>query len=182
MLTILSALIPGSLSRVLNVLTCQGSFKILIFLFFVSYLNSLVSYPEPESTCAFGTSGFDLSKSKTFVRYPNKNLNITYGSGEVLNGIVGFDTVTIGGMTVKKQEISLVTHAAWNGDGVSTGLMGLAYPALTRVYNGTNPTKDVRNHTSVYSPLFFTAVSEKVVSHPCGFCFYLNFLLPLKRN
>lgn len=72
-------------------------------------------------------------------------------------------------MTVTKQEFSLVTNAAWNGDGVSTGIMGLAYPGLTRVYNGTNPNKDVRNHTEVYNPLFFTAVSEKVVSNPCEF-------------
>ena len=45
--------------------------------------------------------------------------------------------------------------------------MGLAYPGLTSVYNGTDPDKDVRGQADQYSPLFFTAVSEKVISNPC---------------
>lgn len=52
---------------------------------------------------------------------------------------VGFDTVTVGGLTVTKQEIGVVNKAAWLGDGINTGLFGLAYPGLTSVYNGSNP-------------------------------------------
>ncbi|EIN11164.1 acid protease [Punctularia strigosozonata HHB-11173 SS5] len=122
--------------------------------------------PQPAADCAFGTPGFDPSKSKTFVSYPDKNFNITYGDNEFLNGPVGFDTVTVGGLTVTKQEIGVVTAAAWDGDGVNTGLIGLAYPGITSVYNGSNPDDDSSSNFVPYDPFFFTAVKERKVSSP----------------
>lgn len=59
--------------------------------------------------------------------------------------------------------------------------MGLAYPGLTSVYNGTNPDKDATNTSAPYNPFFFTAVSEGAVSEPCKYsgeyppCFWLTF-------
>lgn len=97
------------------------------------------------------------------------NLNISYADNEFLTGVVGYEAVTVGGMTVASQLIGLVTDAAWAGDGVNTGLLGLAYPALTAVYNGTDPNDDVPGDTVPYNPFFFTAVSENVVSNPCAF-------------
>lgn len=37
--------------------------------------------------------------------------------------------MTVAGITVKT-EVALVTSAAWEGDGVTSGLIGFAYPAL----------------------------------------------------
>jgi hypothetical protein len=78
------------------------------------------SYSEPESYCAFGSSGFDETKSKTFISVADKNFNVSYGDGNFATGLVGFDTMTVGGMTVTKQEIGLVNKAAWSGNGVTT--------------------------------------------------------------
>lgn len=107
--------------------------------------------------------------STTFVSIPNKNINITYGDHEFLTGVVGSDTVTVGGMTVTSQVIGLMTNAAWNGDGINTGLLGLAYPQLTAVYDGTDPNQDAPGQNTPYDPFFFTAFSENVVSNPCTF-------------
>lgn len=63
-------------------------------------------------TCAFGTSGFDIAASKTFKPFPGVSFNITYGDGEFLSGPVGFDTLTIGGLSVTGQEIGVPTLAA----------------------------------------------------------------------
>lgn len=126
------------------------------------------SYPEPQSACGFGKSGFNVSESNTFVSYPDKNYNITYGSGEFLTGVVGFETMTVGGMTVTKQEFGLVTDAAWSGDGVTTGILGLAYPQLADVYNGNDPNNDTLNGAAPYNSIFRMAVEENVVSNPCG--------------
>ena len=125
--------------------------------------------PTTQDACAFGTSGFDPSKSSTFKPYPNTNFNITYGGGQYLTGNVGYDTVQVGGLGVKGQEIGLVTKAAWDGDGVSSGILGLASPNLTSVFAGTDPLKDSRRTNShlPYNPFFFTAVQEKLVSNPC---------------
>ena len=75
--------------------------------------------------------------------------------------------MTIGGLTVTHQEIGLVTAAAWEGDSVNTGLIGLAYPGLTSVYNGNNPNVDSGNNSVPYNPFFFSAVQQKAVSAPC---------------
>lgn len=70
-------------------------------------------------------------------------------------------------MKVKSQEIALVTNAAWNGDGVNSGILGLAFSGLTAVFDGANPNNDGSSNRSPYSPFFITAVSENVVSNPC---------------
>jgi hypothetical protein len=54
--------------------------------------------------------------------------------------------------------------------------VGLAYPGLTNVYNGTDPDSDVGGTADAYNPLFFTALSEKVVSNPCE-CSQIHHLL-----
>ncbi|KAF7326791.1 Acid protease [Mycena sanguinolenta] len=122
--------------------------------------------PVPETTCAFGTPGFNIKASKTFQPFPNVSFNITYGDGEFLSGPVGFDTISIGGLSVTHQEIAVPNLAAWEGDGVNTGLAGFAFSGLTSVFNTTDPTKASSENQLPYNPLFLTAVNEKKVANP----------------
>jgi hypothetical protein len=78
---------------------------------------------------------------------------------------MGTEEVTTAGITVD-QEVALVTAAAWEGDGTTSGLMGLAYPALsvfflnqtsgnieTDVASGRARTREVlRKSTIQFSP------------------------------
>jgi hypothetical protein len=128
---------------------------------------NLEGEPVPQSTCAFGTAGFDTTASPTFKPFPDTNFNITYGDGEFLAGTAGFDTVTVAGMAVKGQEIGIAVDCAWEGDGVNTGLMGLASPNLTSVFKGTNPAADEFPQTQLpYNSIFYSAVQQGLVSHP----------------
>ncbi|KAJ7466275.1 aspartic peptidase domain-containing protein [Mycena galericulata] len=120
----------------------------------------------PQSTCAFGTSGFNTAASKTFKPFPGVSFNITYGDGEFLSGPVGFDAVTVGGVSVTGQEIGVPNLAAWEGDSVNTGLIGLAFPDLTSVYNTTDPTKASAANNLPYNPFFISAVKQKKVKNP----------------
>jgi aspergillopepsin I len=79
-----------------------------------------------EAYCDFGPY---YTKSSTFVAISGEDFSIEYGDGEYLTGIMGTEEVTVAGITVD-QEVALVTAAAWEGDGTTSGLMGLAYPAL----------------------------------------------------
>jgi len=84
------------------------------------------SVPEPESVCNFGPT---YNLSNTFVQITDINFNITYGGGEFLNGIFGREEVTLAGLKVQAI-VAAVDYAAWSsGNGVSSGLIGLAYPA-----------------------------------------------------
>lgn len=83
----------------------------------------------------------------------DKNFNIMYGSGEVVSGTVAFETITVGEMTVTKQEMGVVTSASFLGDTVSSGVIGLAYPGLTAIFNGTNTSADGLSNKANYNPL-----------------------------
>ena len=112
---------------------------------------------EPESYCAFGPP---YNVSSTFKQIPNENFNISYADSEVLTGIVGTERVTLAGITVKNQQIALVDNAAWFGDGISSGLVGLSFPILTSAYKGTDPTLDSKATQVVYNPIFTNMYSE----------------------
>ncbi|KAJ7132351.1 acid protease [Mycena epipterygia] len=127
---------------------------------------NLTGFPESTETCGFGSDGFDTAASKTFKTFPKVSFNISYGDGEFLSGPVGFDTVSVGGLTVTQQEIGTPDLAAWNGDSVNSGLLGLAYSGLTSVFNTTDPTKASRANHIPYDPFFFTAVKQGLVTNP----------------
>ncbi|KAJ6568695.1 aspartic peptidase domain-containing protein [Mycena capillaripes] len=122
--------------------------------------------PVSPDTCAFGTAGFDTKASKTFQPFPNVSFNTSYSDGEFLLGTVGFDTVTIGELSVVRQEIGVPTMAAWEGDGINSGILGLAFADLTAVYNTTDPTKATMANQLPYSPWFLSAVSQHKIQNP----------------
>lgn len=69
---------------------------------------------------------------------------------------MGREDVTVAGLTAEKQTVSLVDKAYWNGDEVTSGLLGLAYPSLTSEFPGTNASADNFNDTIEYDPVFTT--------------------------
>lgn len=113
--------------------------------------------PQSEADCGFGST---YNISKTFKQIPNENFNITYADLEVVTGIEGIEEVTLAGITVKNQQVGVVDVAAWNGDGVSSGLIGLAFPSITSAFVGTDPSQDSRNNTITYNPIFTNMYTE----------------------
>lgn len=89
-------------------------------------VNITNAAPLSEADCYFGPT-FDVDE--TFSQIPGENFNITYGDGEFLTGIMGYENVTLAGIEVR-QEVALVNYAAWEGDSTTSGLVGLAYPSL----------------------------------------------------
>ena len=112
-----------------------------------------------ESECAFGAT-YDTSSS--FELIPNEYFNIIYGDGEVLTGTVGRETVTVAGITVQNQQVAIVETAAWVGDGVSSGLIGLGFPAETSAYYKSDPSEAASQ--IIYNPLFTNMYTEGYVS------------------
>lgn len=106
-----------------------------------------------EAACYFGPL-YDPSLSPNYRVYPQRTLNLSYADGETLNGHMGFDTFTMGGITVDDQEFGRVDYAAWYGDGVSSGLVGFAYRTLTSMYIGDDPKTAVAGKAVNYDTLF----------------------------
>lgn len=81
----------------------------------------------------------------------------------MLAGYMANEDVTLANITVAKQEIGVVVLGAYFGDGVSSGLLGLAYPNLTQAYSGNDPFEDDTSfgHNIVY-PTLFTNMWQKL--------------------
>jgi hypothetical protein len=112
----------------------------------------------PTKRCAFGPlwSG-DYEDGQV----PRQNFNISYGGGEFLVGTLGYEDVTVAGITVQHQEIASVDEAFWDGDGESSGIMGFAYSSLTSAYTGTNPANDdPRTNNVHYKNWLANAIDE----------------------
>ena len=120
-------------------------------------VNVTTSAPEPESACLFGST---YNISSTFTEIPNENFNITYADGEFLTGIFGYEHVTVAGITVANQQVAVVDYGAWFGDGISSGLIGFAFPAITSAYAGDNPTLDSAATQIIYNPVFSNMYTE----------------------
>ncbi|KAJ7873118.1 acid protease [Mycena olivaceomarginata] len=127
---------------------------------------NLTGSPVPPATCNFGTTGFNVNASKTFRPFPNVSFNITYGTSEFVAGPVGFDTVSVGGLEVSRQVVPLPNVAAWLGDGILSGIIGLAFPDETSVFNTIEPMMATKENHIPYDPFFFTAVKQKKVEYP----------------
>ncbi|KAL8804350.1 MAG: hypothetical protein Q9182_002632 [Xanthomendoza sp. 2 TL-2023] len=115
----------------------------------------------PEEKCRFGTP---LTSSATFQQIPNQSFKVGYSDGEQVTGIVGTEDVTLAGITVKSQEVGIVNHAYWNGDNSSSGLIGLAFPTLTSVYNGSDPKYTSISDLIPYTPLFTNMYTKGLVA------------------
>lgn len=113
--------------------------------------------PLSQEACGFGPLYDDSIGS--FTNITDVSFSISYfPEGETLQGDMVYAPITLGGLTVPKQQVALVNYAAWIGDEASSGLLGLGYPAITSGKNRTSG-KYVE-----YDPLFTTMVKDGVVS------------------
>lgn len=114
----------------------------------------------PQEICGFGEA-----YPETFqygLTDPETHMFIQYGDGEVVTGPMGFLDVAIGNITVQKQQVCLANTAYWYGNNQTSGLMGLAFPALTNAYLGDGSSHDFGNQVQ-YSPLFTSMVNQGLV-------------------
>ncbi|KAJ7692919.1 aspartic peptidase domain-containing protein [Mycena rosella] len=119
----------------------------------------------PAAACEFGPAQFDPADSLTFQLFPNVTFFVRYGSGESLSGPAGFDTVTVGELSVSKQEIGIPNHNAFLGDGVSEGVFGLAFPELTSVWNTTTAQNASGSNHILYNPFFLNAIQQNKIQN-----------------
>lgn len=82
-----------------------------------------------------------------------------YGSGEKLYGPMGYSDISCGGVTVTRQQVGLANHTYWHGNNVTSGILGLAYPALTSAYYGKIGDEGAWN-IMTYPPFLTTAAAE----------------------
>ena len=86
-----------------------------------------------KDECAFGEL-FDAEESESLQRIDGLEFNVTYSDGEFVTGFMAKEDVRIAGIDVKGQQVGVVELAGWDGDGISSGLLGLAFPSITSAF------------------------------------------------
>ncbi|CAJ2508226.1 Uu.00g094120.m01.CDS01 [Anthostomella pinea] len=129
---------------------------------------------EPPEYCAFGTlfKG-DFPEGKIAIQH----LDISYLSGDHLSGPMGYaeqvlttlECITVAGVTIPKQQFALVNVAAWGGDGMTSGILGLGLPGLTDAFTGNDTSKDSASNLVNYSPLIETMGTSKAADPVLSF-------------
>ncbi|KAK5136641.1 hypothetical protein LTR08_002655 [Meristemomyces frigidus] len=93
--------------------------------------------------------------------FADEIFDVTYGGGEFLTGVLGYERVGVAGVGVDRQELGLVDHAYWMGDNVTSGLIGFAYPSMTSAYHGTDPSAETA--AVLYTPWIFNAIEKGLI-------------------
>jgi hypothetical protein len=133
------------------------------------------STASEDLSCGFG-SRFNES-SPTFIPIPGSSFGVNYTSTEFLRGRLGVETFGVGRVGLGesplvsvRQTIGVVEEGYWDGDGISSGLMGLAYPALAS-------DSDTLGYTSVvftlmnsrqFSPVWSIALTRPSIGGPAA--------------
>ena len=109
-----------------------------------------------QAVCGFGSQyieGFGRG------RVDDMHFFLKYGSGEEVWGPMGYSDISCGGLTVSKQQVGLANHTYWQGNNVTVGILGMAYPSLTSAFYGPIGDEAPWNAIS-YPPLLTTAISQ----------------------
>ena len=120
-----------------------------------------VTYAETsQGNCHFAQSLSYKSTDGSIVK--NMNFNASYADGEYLIGKILQKDVTLAGIKVSGQQLGLVEVAAWNGDGKTSGLLGLAFSSITNAYEGDNDLLDNESRRRPYNPLLTNIFNQKL--------------------
>ena len=111
----------------------------------------------PLSTCNLG----DAYIGPPIPQIGNETYFQVYGNGERISGAFGYADVSIAGLKVKTQKVALGTQGYVLGDGVRSGVVGLAPQAVTRLFENTDATNSVPNGSvTTYDTVFERMYTE----------------------
>lgn len=105
------------------------------------------------STCSTHTQ-YDPTKSSTYAE-DGRPWSIQYGDGSTASGVLGTDTVNLGGLDIKKQTIELAKKESsqFASDPID-GLMGLGFNTITTVSGVKTPVDNLISQGLITSPVF----------------------------
>jgi Eukaryotic aspartyl protease len=125
-------------------------------------LNGTDNTISPQDYCTYNKT---YNISSTFKQISNQTFGVKYGAG-IASGVVGYEKVTFGGLTLDSQEIGVADKITDPGDGNDSGVLGLGYPALTSAHPGTNYSNaslSFFENRTLYSPLFTSLYKSGLV-------------------
>ncbi|KAL2862606.1 pepsin-like aspartic protease [Aspergillus lucknowensis] len=119
-----------------------------------------------QSFCGYATGSYSIAESDSFDPIPGETFQAAYAAG-VARGVMAFEDIELGGVTVTDQRFGLVNWSTPINVGAS-GVLGLAYPPITSAYelNGTIDEDDLnyQGEEHPYNPLFVNMYRRGLVA------------------
>ncbi|KAI9925772.1 hypothetical protein ASPWEDRAFT_60820 [Aspergillus wentii DTO 134E9] len=124
-------------------------------------INATNNLEIPEADCLYSPKAYNISD--TYRKIPDQIFGIEYGAG-IASGVMAYEDVTLGGITVKNQKVGIADRSNPMGDGVNSGLLGLGYPALTSAHPSNTSNSSYWYDRIVYNPLFTNMYEQGLVA------------------
>ena len=107
--------------------------------------------PLEAPNCSFGPV---YTSDETFRQIQNQHFRIFYPENyNYAYGKLGLERVKIGGLTLSNQTIGVATEAAWDGDGDSSGVLGLGREWETKAYADSDSSEEGFVTKRPYTPI-----------------------------
>ncbi|KAL0092318.1 rhizopuspepsinogen precursor [Phycomyces blakesleeanus] len=104
--------------------------------------------------CGLNNTKFNPSKSSTY-KPSIRTWSISYGDGSSANGIVGYDTVDLGGLSITGQGIELASKESSSFESSPVnGLLGLAFDSIITAPGIKTPMDNLISQGLVSKPIF----------------------------
>ncbi|KAL3463754.1 aspartic peptidase domain-containing protein [Aspergillus heterothallicus] len=119
-----------------------------------------------QDLCGYANDEYELGDSNSFQLIRNESFQVIYGAG-IARGLMGFEDIELGGVTVTDQRFGLVNWSTPMNLG-SSGVLGLAYPVITNAWelNGTidEDSLTYQGENNPYTPFFVNMARRGLVS------------------
>ncbi|CAO3628912.1 unnamed protein product [Mucor hiemalis] len=97
---------------------------------------------------------YNSAKSSTYVK-DGRKWSISYGDGSTASGVLAYDTVTLGGLAIKKQTIELASKESSSfASSTVDGLLGLGFDTITTVSGIKTPVDNLISQGLISKPIF----------------------------
>ena len=100
-------------------------------------------------------------KSRTYRQVQGQMFGEQYGAG-LASGLMAYEQVSMGDITVQRQKVGIANESFPMGDGVNSGLLGLAYPSITSAHpsNQSSANYGYWRNRLTYNPLMNTMADQ----------------------
>ncbi|KAJ5751013.1 hypothetical protein N7533_008041 [Penicillium manginii] len=124
-------------------------------------INATSNLVIPEADCLYKNKTYH--NSRTHRHIPGQMFGIQYGAG-LASGEMAYEDVTLSGITVKGQKIGIANISNPMGDGVNSGLLGLAYPSITSAHPANHSSNETYWFDRLpYNPLVYTMYEKGLI-------------------
>ncbi|RDI88341.1 hypothetical protein Vi05172_g2181 [Venturia inaequalis] len=110
--------------------------------------------------CQFGPT---YKKTSSYSQTAGQYFDTKLTDGTKAIGLMATEKFGLGNISLSDQAIGFVNSSWWQGDMISSGILGLGFPSHTNARNATIQAKDQKGAKLTYAPIFTKMYRSKMI-------------------